>query len=76
MITSSQIESDSVQADGRRYITELHFDDKRGVLRFTYLGSSDVDAAAVMAARVLQYNNNEILYTFTVKHEDGTTTDL
>jgi hypothetical protein len=76
MITSSRITSDNPQADGRRYITEEHTDDKRGIFTVLYLGAADVDAAAVMAARVAQMNNDEIIYTFTVTDEDGTVSNL
>ena len=76
MITSSQIISDSPQADGRRYITEQHVDNIKGGLRFLYLGLSNTDAAAVMAARVIQYNAGEIVYTFTVTDENANTSNL
>lgn len=76
MITFSQIIEDRPQIDGRRYITELHTDNVKGKLRFTYLGVANTDANAVMAARVIQYNDNEIIYTFTVTDENGNTSNL
>ena len=76
MITSSQIIEDSLQIDGRRYITELHTDNVKGELRFTYLAPHDADANAIMAARVIQYNADEIIYTFTVTDENGNTSNL
>ena len=76
MITSSQIISDSPQADGRRYITEQHIDNLKGELRFMYLGAADTNASVVMSARVVQYNETEIVYTFTVTDENGATSNL
>ena len=76
MIIASEIIEDSPQVDGRRYITELHTDSVKGELRFTYLAGAATDANAVMAARVTQYSADEIVYTFTVTDENGSTSNL
>lgn len=51
-ISSSVISSDSAQADGRRYIREVHTDHLGREHVVLYLAPASWDAAAVMAARV------------------------
>lgn len=59
-ITSSQITEDSQQADGRRWITELHTDSINREWPINYLAAASTDAVAVMNARVSSVNDRLI----------------
>lgn len=54
MIVSSTIVSDSIQADGRRWIRELHLDDLGNGYPVMYLAESRYDAETAMKARARQ----------------------
>jgi hypothetical protein len=56
-IVASHITDDSPQADGRRYVTEVHTDSGGEQHRFTYLASGDFDADAAMTARAAELPN-------------------
>ena len=56
MITSSQIIEDSLQADGRRWVTEQHISAIGNKYSVTYLCEAGVNAETVMDARVPQIN--------------------
>lgn len=50
-IVQSRIESDAVQADGRRYITEVHVDHVGGRHEFVWMAEPDQDVASILPGR-------------------------
>lgn len=55
-IVSSVISGESLQGDGRSYVTEQHTDSDGNVYTFESLLSADVDRAALLAARAAILN--------------------
>ena len=53
-IVLSEIVDDAPQIDGRRHVRERHTDHVGGLHYVTYLAEAETDAAAVMAGRVAQ----------------------
>ena len=60
MIISSKYTLSHEQKDGRRYVTEVHISDKPMVYQIEYLSSQDVDNQAVLDARSIQLEEDEI----------------
>ena len=56
-IVASQITEDAPQADGRRYVREVHTDSGGTQHQFTYLANADFDANAALAARAVGLPN-------------------
>ena len=52
-IISSAITEDAVQADGRRYIREVHTDHVGQEHHFTWMAEAEQDADAVLSARAV-----------------------
>lgn len=57
-IVSSQIAEDAAQADGRRWITEVHVDDAGVAHRQVYLAARNADAVATLAGNAAAIESN------------------
>jgi hypothetical protein len=60
-VMASDIRFDSPQADGRRYITEVHTDSLGREHAFTWLAEPSQDASEGLAARAIQVNTELVL---------------
>ncbi len=59
-ITTSKIIEDSIQADGRRWITEQHTNSVDEILKVTYLADADLDVMVRMNNRIPNINQQLI----------------
>lgn len=74
MIISSSITNQSLQVDGRIYVTERHDDDSGKIYIFTYLAEAGSNVTATLNARGASLNVDSDYYE--VENEDGTITTV